>query len=126
MGWVAGCSPEEDPRGEGYIPLVGTWQLIEKKVFNDSIYVPVRILATPLNTLTFGAEGVVSSTGKETEYYRSSRYYQVDSTFNGLKIGFLTGSIYPAFYQGLRLKADTLELAPCPANACNLKFVRSR
>lgn len=125
-GWLGGCSPEEDPRGEGYVPIVGTWQLFRKIVYNDTTYVPVTIPATPPQTLTFGPEGSVTSNGKETEYYRSSKYYKVDSTFGGLKIGFITGSIYPAFYQGLRLKGDTLVLAPCPNDECSLLFVKSR
>ncbi|MPR33736.1 hypothetical protein GBK04_10225 [Cytophagaceae bacterium SJW1-29] len=80
-----------------------------------------------LNTLTFASDGTLSSLGEETEYYRSSKYYKVDSVrFVGQRVGFIAGNTYPAFYQGLTLKADSLTLSPCPDHVCDLVFIKGR
>ncbi len=125
VGWSS-CK-EEASLGVGYPPLVGTWKLVQKNVLNDSVYVPKAIENPALHTLTFASDGVVSSLGEETSYYRSTKYYKVDSVrFVGQRVGFIVGSIYPAFYQGLTLKGDSLRLSPCPNHVCDLVFVKGR
>lgn len=151
-GWSS-CTKEES-LGVGYPPLVGTWKLVQKSVLKDSsyvvkdsVYVPkdssyvvkdsiiiledliyIKIIKNPdLHTLTFASDGAVSSVGEETSYYRSSKYYQVDSVrFVGQRVGFIVGSVYAAFYQGLSLKNDSLRLSPCPDQLCDLVFVKGR
>ena len=125
VGWSS-CK-EEESLGVGYPPLVGTWKLVQKNVLNDSVYVLKTIENPTLHTLTFESDGTLSSLGEETEYYRSSKYYKVDSVrFVGQRVGFIVGTIYPAFYQGLTLKADSLWLSPCPDHVCDLVFVKGR
>ena len=125
IGWSS-CTKEES-LGIGYPPLVGTWNLVQKSVFNDSVYVTKAIENPALHTLTFASDGAVSSLGEETSYYNSAKYYKVDSVrFVGQRVGFIVGSIYPAFYQGLTLKDDSLRLSPCPDRACDLVFVKGR
>lgn len=125
LGWSS-CTKEES-LGVGYPPLVGTWKLVQKNVLNDSVYVLKTIENPALHTLTFASDGTVSSVGEETSYYRSSKYYKVDSVrFVGQRVGFIVGSIYPAFYQGLIIKADSLRLSPCPDHVCDLVFVKGR
>jgi hypothetical protein len=125
IGWSS-CK-EEASLGIGYPPLEGTWKLVRKSVFNDSVYVPKAIENPALHTLTFASDGTLSSMGEETSYYRSSKYYKVDSVrFVGQRVGFIVGSIYPPFYQGLILKGDSLRLSPCPDHVCDLVFVKGR
>ncbi len=125
IGWSS-CTKEES-LGIGYPPLVGSWKLVQKNVFNDSVYVRKTIENPALHILTFASDGTVSSMGEETSYYRSSQYYKVDSVrFVGQRVGFIVGTIYPAFYQGLTLKGDSLRLSPCPNRACDLVFIKSR
>lgn len=102
---------------------------VEKDSSYTVIDVPyVKTIADPdLQTLTFASDGTVSSLGEETSYYRSSKYYKVDSVrFVGQRVGFIVGSIYPAFYQNLSLKSDSLRLSPCPDQLCDLVFVKGR
>ena len=125
VGWSS-CT-EEESLGVGHPPLVGTWKLVQKNVLNDSVYVLKTIENPTLHTLTFESDGTVSSLGEETEYYRSAKYYKVDSVrFVGQRVGFIVGSIYPAFYQRLTFKGDSLRLSPCPGRVCDLVFVKGR
>ena len=125
VGWSS-CK-EEASLGVGYPPLVGTWNLVQRNVLNDSVYVLKKIENPALQTLTFASDGTVVSVGEETSYYRSAKYYKVDSVrFVGQRVGFIVGSIYPAFFQGLILKGDSLRLSPCPDQVCDLVFVKGR
>ena len=125
VGWSS-CK-EEESLGIGYPPLVGTWNLVQKSVFDDSVYVTKAIENPALHTLTFASDGVVSSLGEETSYYRSAKYYKVDSVrLVGQRVGFIVGAIYPAFYQNLSLKGDSLRLSPCPNHVCDLVFLKGR
>ncbi len=124
---LSSCSKEK-VLGKGYAPIVGTWRLVQRNVFDDSTSVstPKIISNTSPQTITFNNDGSMSSVGKETEYYRSSKYYKVDSTTVGLKLGLILDKIYPAFYQGLVVRTDTLILVPCGDKDCNLTLIKSR
>ena len=127
LAWLGGCSDEETlPAGIGYPPLAGTWKLVQKTVLSDSGSTIKSIEMPELQTITFEADGRMSSTGDETSFYRSSRYYRVDSTRTGLRIGFIAGDLYTPFFQDFLLRSDSLVLIPCPSRACDLVFVKRR
>ncbi len=126
LGWfLTGCT-EEKSVGIGYPPLVGTWRLVQRTVSTDTTLQINKIAATPVQTITFETDGSFSSAGLETSYYRSAEAYKIDTTRGRQRIGFLPGNIYAAFYQDFTLRADSLTLLPCPNNACDVVFIKSR
>jgi hypothetical protein len=112
--------------GRGDQRIVGTWQLYERYIPTDSVPYSLKISNKSPQTITFTADGRISSVGKETEYYRSSHHYLVDSTDKGLRIGFIISKQYSAFYQGLTIKKDTLIFIPdCQPSKCNSTFIKA-
>ena len=123
------CKKESQSLGVGYAPIVGSWRLVQRHIpanpssltFTTQIIPPL-----PLQEITFSNDGSMSSVGKETEYYRSSKYYRVDTTGGSKRIGFIISDVYSAFYHGLIIRKDTLTLVPCQTQDCNISLIKSR
>ncbi len=122
-----GCKEKEVPLGIGDARVAGTWRLYRRSAGTDSTFVVTPISAVPIQTLTFTPDGGVTSSGSATSYYRSVKYYRIDSISNGLEMRFIaTLKEVPGEAQGLRIRGDSMVLTPHFVQNLNLYFVRQR
>lgn len=126
-GCIFACTRKDPNLGVADDRVVGTWRLFKRMVPQDSVTVVKDIPDVPEQTLVFNADGTFGASGKELEYYRSSRYYRLDSTLRGeWQLGFIINNLSPAFYQKFSIRRDTLILLPSCEGDCGLYFVRIR
>ncbi|MCX6213650.1 hypothetical protein [Spirosoma sp.] len=96
---------------------------------DTSFYTTKRYPAVPPQTLTFGADGQLASSGTEMTYYRSIKYFRVDTTYpDSLFVNFFisTNGANTPFQQRFVVQQDMLMLlSNCnQAQPCYSKFVR--
>ncbi|GAA4419779.1 hypothetical protein GCM10023187_54420 [Nibrella viscosa] len=123
---VAACQEKPFTLGQGAPQLVGTWRLTERADSRDTLFTVRSVPALPVQSITFTADGAVSSQGKELEYYRPARYYRLETGPTSSLIRFYIGQNHANFTQALSLRSDTLDLLPLCERPCYLRFVRSR
>lgn len=122
------CKEKEVDLGVGSTRVAGTWRLYQRAFGPDTNRVVTPIAAAPAQTLTFSADGRVTSAGEATSYYRNVKYYRLDSTTTtGLVIRLIANvQELPGEPQGLRIGRDTLVLIPYFSPTLQLAFVRMR
>ncbi len=142
---VMACKKEEASHGREDPRLLGTWRIDTRlhtvdssyyetiaaasgdtTVLKDTTFIRKKAIAmVPAQTITFADNGLFSSAGKETEYYRAYRYYRVEEVEGHEKIGFVIGGDFasPA-YQDFTLRNDSLYLFPSCEKECYLLFRR--
>ncbi len=119
------CTEKEVALGIGDARVTGTWRLYQRSSGKDSTLVVTPLPAAPLQTLTFTQDGGVTSAGAATSYYRSVKYYRVDSISNGLEVRLIASlKEVPGEAQGLRIQGDSMVLTPHFVQNLNLFFVR--
>lgn len=123
-----GCKEKEMALGVGSSRIAGTWRLYQRSFGPDTNRVVTPIASAPAQTLTFSADGRVTSVGEATSYYRDVKYYRVDSTTTMGLIVRLIANVQelPGEPQGLRVGRDTLVLVPYFSPTLQLTFVRAR
>ncbi|GAB3169369.1 hypothetical protein [Telluribacter humicola] len=128
LGGLAFSCTRKDPNlGVPDDRVVGTWRLFKRLVPQDSATLVKDIPNLPAQTLVFNGDGTFAATGEELEYYRSSRYYRMDSTLLGeWRLGFIINNLNPTFYQKFSQRGDTLVLLPSCEGDCGLYFVKTR
>ncbi|GAA4467127.1 hypothetical protein GCM10023189_50180 [Nibrella saemangeumensis] len=123
---ILACKDKPFTLGQGAPELVGTWRLVERADTRDTALVVRSIPATPEQSITFTAEGAVSSQGKELEYYRPARYYRREDVQPTPLVRFYVGEQHANFTQDFSLRNDTLAFLPRCERRCYLLFVRGR
>ena len=119
------CRKEAPVQPAAGLPLVGTWQYLERGYSPGSGYVIDQIPLNPAQTVNFTAQHTVSTVSVTDGTFTAARTYRIDSAGSGNTLLLFDANQQElASPMEIRLEKDTLRLVPPCLEGCHFLFVR--